>query len=121
VPTPVTPGSLYAPDGLDIQPGDIVLIDNARGTFADHITLCRSYDPSTGELETIAGNEGAKPGKVAASAQPRDLNQNPRAQTVGERDSKPSRVYAYGRFSVVDYEVHPYLNRMPRDPGSLAG
>jgi hypothetical protein len=114
-PTPVTPGGVYAPNGLDIQPGDIVLIDNFRGTYADHITQCRSYDSATGQLETIAGNEGSSPGRVAASATPRDLNDNPRAQTVAGYD-KPSRVYAYGRFSIVDYEVHTYLQAMPADP-----
>jgi hypothetical protein len=115
-PTPVTPGSVSAPQGLDIQPGDIVLIDNARGTFADHITQCRTYDSSTGRLETIAGNEGGGDGRVAASATPRDLNTNPRAETVPDGASKPSRVYAYGRFSIVDYEVHTYLPAMPADP-----
>jgi len=114
-PTPITPGSVAAPLGLDIQPGDIVLIDNFRGTFADHITQCRSYDPSTGQLETIAGNEGGGDGRVAASAAPRDLNANPSARTVTGYN-KPSRVYAYGRFSIVDYEVHSYLNAMPADP-----
>jgi Domain of unknown function (DUF4157) len=114
-PTPVTAGSVYAPGGLDLQPGDIVLIDNFRGTYADHITECRSYDPATGQLETIAGNEGASPGHVAASATPRDLNANPEARTVVGYH-KPSRVYAYGRFSIVDYEVHTYLPSMPRDP-----
>lgn len=113
--TPITPGSLAAPTGLDIQPGDIVLIDNVKGTFADHITMCRSYDPSTGMLETIAGNEGPRPGRVQASAAPRDLNQNPDQRTVAPGAHKPARVYAYGRFSLVDYEVHTYLPSMPQD------
>jgi hypothetical protein len=52
---------------------------------------------------------------VAASAAPRDLNANPAAQTVPGR-GKPSRVYAYGRFSIVDYEIHTYLPAMPADP-----
>jgi hypothetical protein len=111
-PTAITPGSLVAPQGLDIQPGDIVLIDNFRGKFADHITQCRSYDPSTGQLETIAGNEGGGAGRVAAGQ--RDMNANPAAQTVTGY-GKPSRVYAYGRFSIVDYEVHTYLPAMPAD------
>jgi hypothetical protein len=114
-PTPVTAGSVFAPQGLDIQPGDIVLIDNFRGIYADHITQCRSYDPATGRLETIAGNEGGGAGEVRASQAPRDLNQNPAQQTVAGYD-KPSRVYAYGRFSIVDYEVHTYLQGMPPNP-----
>lgn len=109
------PGSGSAPSGLDIQPGDIVLIDNFRGTFADHITQCRSYDSATGQLETIGGNEGSSPGRIAASPRARNLNDNPAAQTVAG-DNKPSRVYAYGRFSIVDYEVYTYLPTMPRDP-----
>jgi hypothetical protein len=114
-PTPITPGSVAAPQGLDLQPGDLVLIDNYRGTYADHIAQCRSYDPATGMLETIGGNEGGGDGRVAASAAPRDLNANPAAQTVPGR-GKPSRVYAYGRFSIVDYEIHTYLPAMPADP-----
>lgn len=95
--------------GLDIQPGDIVLIDNARGTFADHITVCHSYDPQTGRLETIGGNE---PNVRAGS---RDLTQNPRAQTVEAGQRKQSRVYAVARPSIADYEELIYLPNAPRD------
>jgi hypothetical protein len=115
-PVPITTGSVAAPLGLDIQPGDIVLIDNAKGAFADHITQCRSYDPSTGQLETIAGNEGSGEGRVAASERPRDLDANPAARVVAPGAPKPSRVYAFGRFSIVDYESHTYLPHMPADP-----
>ncbi|HEY0190337.1 MAG TPA: hypothetical protein VGC42_04395, partial [Kofleriaceae bacterium] len=116
VPTQITPGSVAAPRGLDIRPGDIILIDNARGVYADHITQCRSYDAATGMVETIAGNEGGGAGQVAASAAPRDLNHNAAATTVGDDEHKRARVYAFGRFSVIDYETHVYLERMPADP-----
>lgn len=114
-PVPITPGSLTAPNGLDIQPGDVVLIDNLNGTFADHITQCRTYDPSTGQLETIGGNEGGGAGHVGASARPRDLNHNPAARTA-QGFKNDSRVYAVGRFSIVDYETHHYLRALPADP-----
>jgi hypothetical protein len=115
-PTDVRRSADGAQPGLDIQPGDIVLIDNAKGTFADHIAQCRSYDPATGQLETIGGNEGGGEGQIGVSRSPRDLNRNPAATRVAEREAKPSRVYAYGRFSLVDYEEHTYLRAMPADP-----
>ena len=43
---------------LDIQPGDLVLLDNRWGTRGDHIMMVKSYDKTTGHLEKVAGNEG---------------------------------------------------------------
>jgi len=94
---------------VDIQPGDIVLIDNAKGVFADHITQCRTYDASTGELVTIAGNE------PNVKADTWDLTDNPAPVTVQPGQHKRSRVYAVGRFSIVDYETHVYLPSAPAD------
>ena len=93
---------------VDIQPGDIVVKDTTKGTFADHITTCRSYDPSTGTLLTVGGNEGdAHPVHGGA---PIDLNKNPEPSTVAEGTQKgdKERVYAVGRFSIVDFETHEY-------------
>ena len=42
---------------LDIQPGDMVLIDWNRTGDPDHIVLASSYDPATGYLVTIGGND----------------------------------------------------------------
>lgn len=43
---------------LDIQPGDIVLIDRGNPTEANHIVTVQSYDKNTGALFTIGGNDG---------------------------------------------------------------
>ena len=52
---------------LDIQPGDMVLIDWDLTGTADHIVLASSYDSVTGYLVTIGGNDSgfvvAAPGK----------------------------------------------------------
>ena len=42
---------------LDIQPGDMVLIDWNLDGDPDHIVLASSYDPATGYLVTIGGND----------------------------------------------------------------
>ena len=42
--------------GLDIQPGDMVLIDPDLDGDPDHIVLASSYDPATGYC-TIGGND----------------------------------------------------------------
>jgi hypothetical protein len=94
---------------LDARPGDIVLIDNAKGTYADHITLCRSYDASTHTLWTIGGNEGAAHPVRGSLAW--NLDTNPAPSRIPEGALKDqSRVYAVAGFSVVDYEVHTYRN-----------
>jgi hypothetical protein len=59
--------------GVDIRPGNIVLVDHVRGERADHITMVKSYDPATGDLVTVGGNE-SKP--VNISPKPRHLRQN---------------------------------------------
>jgi hypothetical protein len=140
---------------FDIRPGDIVLIDRARGTRPDHIAMVRSYDPTTGMLVTVGGNEGSTHPVHVSGA--RDLAHNPRAVehprarrltalqqreagavgppltgeeqaelailrpevTAWDREHKPSRVFGWGRLSIVDYEIHPYrLTAPPRQaPG----
>lgn len=92
---------------LDIQPGDVVVKDLTKGTYADHITICRSYDASTKTLSTLGGNEGATH-PVHASADT-DLTKNPAPSRVPGKVMKPQdRIYAVGRFSVVDFEIHQY-------------
>ena len=85
--------------------------DLAKGTYADHITMCRSYDRQQKVLHTIGGNEGAAHPVHGSGAI--DLKANPAPKTVPEGSSKTERVYAVGRFSIVDYELHEY-----RPPGA---
>ena len=141
----------HDPRAFDIRPGDVVLLDLQRGTRPDHIAMVRSYDPGTGTLVTVGGNEGAlHPVHVSG---PRNVAENPRAVehprarrltdlmrleadaraggralTEAERTelaelrtivpawdarNKPSRVFGWGRLSLVDYETHPYRVTAP--------
>jgi hypothetical protein len=104
-------GLISGIDQLDARPGDVVLIDNQKGTYADHITMCRSYDSATHTLWTLGGNEGDAHPVHASDA--RDLDKNP-APARGAFGEKPSRVYAVCGFSVVDFEPHTY--RVPPQP-----
>jgi hypothetical protein len=98
-------GMVDSLDTLDIQPGDLVMIDRAKGTFGDHIAMCRAYDSSTHHLWTIGGNEGAAhPVNVSGMW---DLDSNPAPVSVAG-DAKHARVYAVARFSAVDFETHMY-------------
>lgn len=98
-------GMVGSIDALDVQPGDLVMIDRAKGTFGDHIAMCRAYDSTAHHLWTIGGNEG-QPHPVNASGM-WDLDHNPSAVSV-QGDAKRSRVYAIARFSAVDFEPHAY-------------
>jgi hypothetical protein len=101
-------GMVGSLDSLDIQPGDLVMIDRAKGTFADHIAMCRAYDSSTHHLWTIGGNEGAAHPVNASGMW--DLDANPAPVSV-EGDAKHARVYAVARFSAVDFEPHIYRRK----------
>jgi hypothetical protein len=98
-------GQIGSLDALDVQPGDLVMIDRAKGTFGDHIAMCRAYDQATHKLWTIGGNEG-QPHPVNVS-RAWELDKNPAPSKV-DADGKPSRVYAIARLSLVDYEPHTY-------------
>ena len=106
-------GQLTSLDQLDARPGDIALIDNAKGTYADHITLVRSYDASTHTLHTIGGNEGAAHPVHASGAWHLDDNPAPQRNAPGAFKGESSRLYAIAGFSLVDFEVHTY-RRPPR-------
>ena len=141
----------HNPRDFDMRPGDLVLLDLARGTRPDHIAMIRSFDPATGALVTVGGNEGSlHPVNVSGT---RNVGENPRAVehprarrltelmrleaaargggralTDAERTelaelrplveawdarNKPSRVFGWGRLSLVDYETHPYRLTAP--------
>ncbi len=50
------------PSELPLRPGDIVMwrLVLASGRVSYHIGMVRSYDPATGNLETIEGNRGGR-------------------------------------------------------------
>ncbi|WP_163570875.1 hypothetical protein [Fodinicola feengrottensis] len=108
-----------APPAHGIQPGDLVLIDNAFGTDPDHITTAISFDGRF--LSTVGGNQGS--GRGASSVAHNhavDLTRNPLptdvrlvedGKPVRKKDptkTKETRVHGVGRWSVVDYEQHIY-------------
>ncbi len=117
-----------------IQPGDIVLIDNARGTNPDHVTTAISFDGRY--LTTVGGNQGGTDRNdqtgVSRSRQAIDITANPAPNDVRQRDAagrpidgttdrslhKNVRVHGVGRWSIADSEQHTYstAERMPTAP-----
>ena len=121
---------------LDIQPGDMVLIDWNLDGDPDHIVLATSYDPTTGYLVTIGGNdsgyvvvppdkhkdakEGDKRG-VAEEATGLELAPGGGGKVaVGvnkvtpEGKAKRAAVYGVGRPSLLDLVEHTYAFK-PQD------
>lgn len=113
-----------SPPSRGIQPGDIVLIDNAFGTNPDHITTAVSFDGHV--LTTVGGNQGSGQAGVgrntwdlAANPAPNDVRRTVDGRRIRERDRslgpKHVRIHGIGRWSAVDYEQHIY-NRGPQRP-----
>jgi Domain of unknown function (DUF4157) len=127
-----------APPSGGIRPGDLVLIDNRRGTDPDHIATAVSFDGRY--LVTVGGNQGG-PARddqtgVSRSDAPFDLLHNPDPNDARQRDAnhqpipetddrsihKHVRVHGIGRWSIVDYERHIYARgaRAPVAPPTAA-
>lgn len=113
--------------GLDMLPGDVVLIDHEGDGKANHITMAESYDPSTGMLVTLEGNglgaiavallpDGAVQEGVAKGP---SVVRNKRDLT---NDHQRRKIYGWGRLSPVDFERHGYDfdDAKPRHPPPLA-
>ena len=123
---------------LDIQPGDMVLIDWNLDGDADHIVLAASYDPATGYLVTIGGNDSgfvvAAPGKhkEATEGSKRDIAEEATGlelteggggkvavgvnKVTPEGKAKRAAVYGVGRPSLLDLEEHTYAFKPPDKP-----
>ena len=101
-------GQIGSLSQLTAQPGDIALIDNAKGTYADHITLVRTYDAATHTLYTIGGNEGDAHPVHGSDAWSLDTNPAPQRNAPETFKGESSRMYAIAGFSTVDYESHVY-------------
>jgi hypothetical protein len=121
---------------LDIQPGDMVLIDWNLDGDPDHIVLASSYDPATGYLVTIGGNDSgyvvvapdkhkeAKAGdKQSVAEEATGLELGPGGggkvavgvnQVVPQGKAKRAAVYGVGRPSLLDLEEHTYAFK-PQD------
>lgn len=126
--------SITSAEGLDIQPGDIVLLDNDQDGQPNHIVMVHTWNPTTKMLFTIGGNDGGF--RVDQGRDPSDLTEEDEA-TMRPRDQaelaldqplrrggKKShvgikaidvtntaakvRVFGIGRPSIVDFEDHPY-------------
>lgn len=122
-----------APPARGIEPGDIVLIDNVRGTNPDHVTTAVAFDGRF--LRTMGGNQGDGERGVSRN-RVLDITANPEPNDVRMRDSagrpipettdpaltKNVRVHGIGRWSIVDYEQHVYRAQqaMPTRPPSAA-
>jgi hypothetical protein len=120
---------------LDIQPGDMVLIDPDLNGDPDHIVLASSYDAATNTLVTIGGNDSGfvlmKPGEkepahsdkldTAESATGLELKPGGGGkvavgvhQVTPEGKKKRAAVYGAGRPSLIDLEERAYAFK-PQD------
>jgi hypothetical protein len=68
-------GQAVSRDDVQVNPGDILLLDNLGGLRPDHVMLATSSD--IGAMTRIAGNEGSTPGQVAAGGDGRDIRHQP--------------------------------------------
>ena len=94
---------------IDLIPGDIVLLDNARGLNPDHIQVCESYDAHTGRLVTVGGNEGiGRAEHTVVNRGERAVPGQPTPNEVGPGTPKHVRVWGRARWSLVDFEPHVY-------------
>jgi hypothetical protein len=57
-------GQAVSKSDVQVNPGDILLLDNLHGLRPDHVMLATSSD--IGAMSRIAGNEGNTPGQVAS-------------------------------------------------------
>ena len=114
----------------------MVLIDWDLTGTADHIVLASSYDPATGYLVTIGGNDSgfvvAAPGKhkEATEGSKRDIAEEASGlelteggggkvavgvnKVTPEGKAKRAAVYGVGRPSLLDLEEHTYAFK-PQD------
>jgi hypothetical protein len=104
------PDVIKDPESIDLQPGDIVLLDNARGLDPDHIQTCVFYNNHTGMLTTVGGNEGSGKAEVTVvNKGSRDLREQQAPNDVTKTDGpKHVRVWGRARWSIVDFEPHVY-------------
>jgi hypothetical protein len=109
----------------EIRPGDIVIIDNEGADSGDHITTAISSDGDN--LHTVGGNQGSDSAwdEKGVSDNRKKLSKNPAAKNVSkagvQRTEKPDRVFAVGRWSIVDYEQHVYHYSVKEPPAPSAG
>jgi hypothetical protein len=122
---------------LDIQPGDLALIDVGLDGTPNHIVLVQSYDPVTSTLFSIGGNDG---GMVVDNAKDRKLPKESDADKANRErleatSGRPMKkgpggghvglsthavaalgktrgaVFGIGRPSLADFEDHKYAGQ----------
>lgn len=135
-------GSIASAEGLDIQPGDIVLLDNDNDDQPNHIVMVHTWNPTTKMLFTIGGNDGGyqvdqksgrsgptegdeatmRPREQAEQALDQPLRRGDEGTHVGikaidvTKTSATVRVFGIGRPSIVDFEDHTYHTENPKTP-----
>ncbi len=121
---------------LELDPGDVVIVDVGLDGTPNHIAMVHTYDPLTSTLVTVGGNDG---GKVIDTKAAKDAPlSSKREKAVGQKltDAAPGTgghvgvsehavkavgkqrgsVYAIGRASLVDFEDHVYSNSLEDKP-----
>ncbi len=133
--------TLAAGGELDIRPGDLALVDHSGNSGPDHIVMVRAYDPGTGTVFLIGGNDSGMriDRKREGPFEPADPD-NPTKQerleaSLGEGlkrgvrggvgvglidldSGKGARLYGVGRPSIVDFEDHRYAPRDAKTPNT---
>lgn len=102
----------------DIRPGDIVIIDVGGADSGDHITTAVSSDGNN--LHTVGGNQGSESAydEKGVSDNRKKLSKNP---APSNKAGKTERVFAVGRWSIVDYEQHVYHYSVQEPPAPTPG
>lgn len=130
--------SVTSAEGLDIQAGDIVLMDHDRNGKPNHIVIAHAWNPTTKMLFTIGGNDSgfqidqspADSGPTAGDettmndreqaeqALNQPLRKGDKEKHVGVRaiDVTKGKIFGVGRPSIVDFEDHTYHTENPKKP-----
>ncbi len=115
----------------NIQSGDVVLIDNARGMDPDHIQTAVAFDGRY--LAVMGGNQGSSAAtdesgvsrsgtiditrnKSANDVRQRDQDGKPIPDTTDPKLVKNERLHGVGRWSLVDYEQHLFSTNPTKPP-----
>jgi hypothetical protein len=105
----------------DVRPGDIVIIDVEGADSGDHITTAISSDGDN--LHTVGGNQGTDSAydEKGVSDNHQKFSKNPKALNNKDKVRKSDRVFAVGRWSIVDYEQRVYHYSVQEPPKPTAG
>jgi hypothetical protein len=111
------PGAeIVARGAVEVNPGDILLLDNRAGNRPDHVMIATSSD--IGAMTKIAGNETATPGGQVASGGNYDIRNQPDAISAADQAKYDKRLSL--REKKKAHEKDPAKPWTPADETALA-